>query len=43
MRVCYELTGKGYPKEFKAPKGRQFFLIDYRRQPEEQAETTRLR
>lgn len=32
MRVCYDLAGKEFPKDFTAPKGTQFYLVDYRRQ-----------
>lgn len=32
MRVCYDLSGAEFPKEFKAPKGTQFYLVGYRRQ-----------
>jgi len=32
MRVCYDLSGEAFPKEFKAPKGTQHFLVGYRRQ-----------
>ncbi len=32
MRVCYELTGKEFPKEFQAPKGTKLYLVDYQRQ-----------
>ena len=38
MRVCYDLSGKEFPKEFKAPKGTQFYLVGYRRQKDEPAE-----
>ena len=31
MRVCYDLSGTQFPKEFKAPKGTQLYLVDYRR------------
>ena len=40
MRVCYDLSGKDFPKEFKAPKGTQLYLVDYRRQSKKQAGTT---
>ena len=39
MRVCYDLSGKEFPKEFKAPKGTPLYLVGYRRQPEPPAET----
>jgi uncharacterized protein (TIGR03067 family) len=32
MRVCYDLSGKDFPKEFKAPKGTQLYLVGYRRE-----------
>ncbi len=32
MRVCYDLSGKGFPKEFKAPKESELYLVGYRRQ-----------
>ena len=32
MRVCYDLSGKGFPKEFKAPKDTELYLVGYRRQ-----------
>ncbi len=32
MRVCYDLSGKEFPKEFKAPKGSELYLVGYRRQ-----------
>jgi uncharacterized protein (TIGR03067 family) len=31
LRVCYDLSGTDFPKEFKAPKGTQFYLVGYRR------------
>ncbi len=31
MRVCYDLSGTEFPKEFKAPEGTQFYLVEYRR------------
>lgn len=34
LRVCYDLSGKQFPKEFKAPKGTELYLVGYRRQPE---------
>ena len=38
MRVCYDLSGQEFPKEFKAPKGSQLYLVDYRRRKEKQEE-----
>jgi uncharacterized protein (TIGR03067 family) len=32
MRVCYDLSGKEFPTEFKAPAGTQMYLVGYRRQ-----------
>jgi len=32
MRVCYDLSGKAFPKEFKAPKDSDLYLVGYRRQ-----------
>ena len=32
MRVCYDLLGKEFPTEFKAPAGTQMYLAEYRRQ-----------
>ena len=32
MRVCYDLSGKEFPKEFKAPKNTELYLVGYRRQ-----------
>ncbi len=32
MRVCYDLSGKEFPKEFKAPKDTSLYLVGYRRQ-----------
>jgi uncharacterized protein (TIGR03067 family) len=34
LRVCYDLSGTAFPKEFKAPKGTQLYLVGYRRQKE---------
>ena len=31
LRVCYDLSGTEFPKEFKAPKGTQLYLVGYRR------------
>jgi uncharacterized protein (TIGR03067 family) len=35
MRVCYDLSGSEFPKEFKAPKDTPLYLVGYRRQPEQ--------
>ena len=32
LRVCYDLSGKGRPKEFKTSEGTQLFLVTYKRQ-----------
>jgi len=40
MRVCYELSGKEFPKEFKAPRGTQLYVAGYRRQKQNQAKKT---
>ncbi len=32
MRVCYDLSGKEFPKDFKAPKNMERYLVGYRRQ-----------
>ena len=40
MRVCYDLSGTEFPKEFKEPKGSQLYLVGYRRQKEQPAEET---
>jgi len=34
LRVCYDLSGTEFPKEFKAPKGTTLYLVGYRRQNE---------
>jgi uncharacterized protein (TIGR03067 family) len=31
LRVCYDLSGKGRPKEFKTAEGTQEFLVTYKR------------
>ena len=36
MRVCYDLTGKLFPKEFSVPSGTQLYLVGYRRQMPQQ-------
>ena len=40
MRICYDLSGKEFPKEFKAAKGTSHYLVGYRRQKEKPAEET---
>lgn len=32
LRVCYDLSGKGRPAEFKTTEGSQLFLVEYKRQ-----------
>jgi uncharacterized protein (TIGR03067 family) len=32
MRVCYDLSGTEFPKDFKAPNGTMLYLVGYRRQ-----------
>ena len=34
LQICYDLSGREFPKEFKAPKGTQRYLVDYRRPKE---------
>lgn len=34
LRVCYDLSGQEFPKEFEAPKGTQLYLVGYRRPKE---------
>jgi len=29
VNICYDLSGKGYPADFKTAKGAQFFLVKY--------------
>ena len=31
LRVCYDLDGKGRPREFKTAKGKNHFLVTYER------------
>lgn len=31
LRVCYDMSGTEFPKEFKAPKGTPLYLAGYRR------------
>jgi uncharacterized protein (TIGR03067 family) len=31
LRVCYDLSGKGRPTEFKTKEGTQLFLVTYKR------------
>mgnify|MGYP002624128661 CR=1 FL=1 len=32
MRVCYDLSGKAFPTEFKAPQDSELYLVGYHRQ-----------
>ena len=32
MRVCYDMTGKTFPTEFKSAKGEATYYVEYRRQ-----------
>jgi uncharacterized protein (TIGR03067 family) len=32
MRVCYDISGKARPTEFKSPAGSQNFLVTYKRE-----------
>jgi len=32
LRICYDLSGKGYPTEFKTGEGTQLFLVTYQRE-----------
>jgi len=32
LRVCYDLSGKGRPREFKTTEGTQLFLVTYKRE-----------
>jgi uncharacterized protein (TIGR03067 family) len=32
LRICYDLSGKGRPKEFKTKDGTQLFLVTYKRE-----------
>ena len=32
LLVCYDLTGKGRPEEFKSLAGTQYFLVNYKRE-----------
>ena len=35
LRICYDLSGAEYPKEFKAPQGTMLYLVTYKRQKKE--------
>jgi uncharacterized protein (TIGR03067 family) len=32
LRVCYDLSGKGYPTEFKTKEGTLLYLVTYKRE-----------
>jgi len=32
LRICYDLSGKARPQEFKTKAGTQLFLVEYKRQ-----------
>jgi uncharacterized protein (TIGR03067 family) len=32
LRICYDLSGKSHPKEFKTMEGTQLFLVTYKRE-----------
>jgi uncharacterized protein (TIGR03067 family) len=32
LRICYDLSGKGRPTEFKTKEGTQLFLVTYKRE-----------
>jgi uncharacterized protein (TIGR03067 family) len=32
LRICYDLSGKAHPKEFKTKADTQLFLVEYKRQ-----------
>jgi uncharacterized protein (TIGR03067 family) len=32
LRVCYDLSGKARPKEFKTKADTQLFLVEYKRE-----------
>ena len=32
LRICYDLSGKGRPAEFKTQEGTQLFLVTYKRE-----------
>lgn len=34
LRICYDLSGKKRPTEFKTSEGTQLFLVEYKRQKE---------
>jgi hypothetical protein len=32
LKICYDLSGKGRPTEFKTTEGAQLFLVTYKRE-----------
>src|SRR5262249_22970647 len=32
LRICYDLSGKAHPKEFKSTEGTQLYLVTYKRE-----------
>jgi len=40
LRICYDLTGQEFPREFKSEQGTQLFLVDYQRQKKPQVKET---
>lgn len=32
LRICYDLSGKEFPKEFKSPSGTMQYLVEYRKE-----------
>ena len=32
LRICYDLSGKSYPTEFKTKEGTQLYLVTYKRE-----------
>ena len=32
LRICYDLSGKSRPTEFKTTEGTQLFLVSYKRE-----------
>ncbi|MBL8814078.1 MAG: thermonuclease family protein [Planctomycetaceae bacterium] len=40
LRVCYDLSGKEFPKEFKSPSGTTQYLVEYRKELADGAEIT---
>lgn len=40
LRVCYDLSGKAFPEQFKAPKDSDLYLVGYRRQQAKDSQET---